>query len=403
MIALPVLLPLLTGILNLLAWRSLRTQRACSLAGATLQAAGAVWLLVSVQQKGIQHLAVGSWPAPFGIVLVADLFSAIMVTVAAVVALATVVYSQGAIDTRRAQYGYYPLFFFLLMGVNGAFITGDLFNLYVWFEVMLICALGLIALGHRRDQLDAAFKYLGLNLFGTLVLLAAVGMLYAATGQLNYDALSAASRGVDPALMRPLLAALVVALTVCDLYLDYRRQAATVVNLEEQILNVARATLTDLRDVRRPTVELQEEIDARRHELDTLNDIVPVSSSTSIDIFRAVSAAIPNGIRIDADDYMMDADAIRVRGNTDSFESVESIKQDMLGTGFFSDVQVKDARADPKGSGVDFRHRPAAMVVGERGQRAEGLQLGQRHKPAAHRRAARGRWHRPRRGSAPPR
>jgi len=150
------------------------------------------------------------------------------------------------------------------------------------------------------------------------------------------------------------LAALVVALTVTDLYIGYRNQAAQVVELKQQILSVAQATLPDLRDARRPMVELQEEMDARQHELDILNEIVPVSSSTSIDIFRAVSAAIPNSIRLDADDYMMDADAIRMRGNTDSFESVEAIKQHVLGTGFFSEVQVRDARAARDG-GVDFR------------------------------------------------
>lgn len=105
-----------------------------------------------------------------------------------------------------------PLVHGTLAGVAGAFSTADLFNLYVWFEVMLICALGLIALGGRRDQLDAAFKYLGLNLFGTLLLLAAVGLLYAATGHLNYQALATAARAVDPALLHALLAALAVAL-----------------------------------------------------------------------------------------------------------------------------------------------------------------------------------------------
>jgi type II secretion system protein L len=151
------------------------------------------------------------------------------------------------------------------------------------------------------------------------------------------------------------LAALVVALTVTDLYLDYRRQAEIVVDLDNQILAVARATLPELHDANKPAAELQAALDTRRHELDTLNNIVPVSSSTSLDIFRAIAAAIPSNIRVDADDYLMDADAVRVRGNADTFESIDTIRLDLLGTGFFSDVQVKDARANPKGSGVDFR------------------------------------------------
>jgi type II secretion system protein L len=151
------------------------------------------------------------------------------------------------------------------------------------------------------------------------------------------------------------LAALVVALTVTDLFLDYRRQAEIVVDLDRQILAVARATLPELHDAHKPAAELEAAIEARRHELDTLNNIVPVSSSTSLDIFRAIAAAIPNNIRVDADDYLMDTDAVRVRGNADTFESIDTIRLDLLGTGFFSDVQVKDARANPKGSGVDFR------------------------------------------------
>ena len=131
MIALPILLPLLFGALCLMAWQNPRWQKAFSLLGTAAQFGAAIWLLIRVQQNGIQHLQVGNWPAPFGIVLVVDLLSAIMVTVAAAVALVVAAYSQAAIDSPRVQYGYYPLFFFLLMGVNGALINGELFNLYV--------------------------------------------------------------------------------------------------------------------------------------------------------------------------------------------------------------------------------------------------------------------------------
>lgn len=150
------------------------------------------------------------------------------------------------------------------------------------------------------------------------------------------------------------LAALVVALTVTHLYVEYRQQARHLDELEQQIRSVARATLPDI-PIRNPVRQLQEEIELLQSELDVLNGIVPLSSSTSLDIFREISAAVPNQVRLDADDYMMDADSIRMRGNADSFESVDTIKQRILATGFFSDVQVRDARADPKGNGVDFR------------------------------------------------
>jgi multicomponent Na+:H+ antiporter subunit D len=117
-------------------------------------------------------------------------------------------------DTQPQHPLLLPLVHGLLAGVGGAFATADLFNLYVWFELMLICALGLFALGGRLDQLDAAFKYLVLNLFGTLLLLMAVGAVYAASGHLNYGALAQAADGWTPALATAVLAALTLAFLV---------------------------------------------------------------------------------------------------------------------------------------------------------------------------------------------
>lgn len=185
MIILPILVPLLFGILNLLAWKSARMQKILSLVGTAIQLGIAVWLLNVVYLDGIQHLQVGSWQAPFGIVLAVDLFSAIMVLISAIVALAVAAYSQAAVDMRRLQFGYYPLFFLLLMGVNGAFITGDLFNLYVWFEVMLMSSFVLLALGGERPQIEGAIKYVILNLLSSTLFLSAVGLLYNLGGTLN--------------------------------------------------------------------------------------------------------------------------------------------------------------------------------------------------------------------------
>jgi hypothetical protein len=107
--------------------------------------------------------------------------------------------------------------------------------------------------------------------------------------------------------------------------------------------------------VANPKGVLQEETDALRQRVDLLNDIVPVSSSTSIDILRAAATAVPPKIRIDCEDYTMDPDAVRVRCNTDTFEAVDTIKEELIKTGYFSDVEVKDAKQSPKGTGVDFR------------------------------------------------
>jgi multicomponent Na+:H+ antiporter subunit D len=184
-IALPILLPLFFGLLALLAWNLPRVQRTLALVGAAGQAGVAIWLLVIVQQRGIQLLMVGNWPAPFGIALVADLFSAMMVMMAAIVALTIAIYSQAGMDERRVRLGFYPLFFFLLMGVNGAFITGDLFNLYVWFEVMLMSSFVMIALGGERSQVEGAIKYVVLNLLSSMLFLSAVGLTYNLVGTLN--------------------------------------------------------------------------------------------------------------------------------------------------------------------------------------------------------------------------
>jgi hypothetical protein len=95
------------------------------------------------------------------------------------------IYSLGDIDDERIAYGYFPLFHILLVGINGAFLTGDLFNLYVWFEIILISSFVMIALGSERAQLEGAIKYLTLNLFASILFLTAVGMLYGVMGALN--------------------------------------------------------------------------------------------------------------------------------------------------------------------------------------------------------------------------
>jgi multicomponent Na+:H+ antiporter subunit D len=181
----PILIPLFTAILCLFAYRSRAFQRITSIAGAALLFAASVWLLVSVYQSGIQVLPLGNWPAPYGIVLVADLFSAVMVLLAGIIGLAVALYSLASIDPDREAYGYHPLYHFLLMGVCGAFLTGDLFNLYVWFEVMLMASFVLLALGGERGQMEGAIKYVTLNLIASALFLAAVGILYGLAGTLN--------------------------------------------------------------------------------------------------------------------------------------------------------------------------------------------------------------------------
>jgi multicomponent Na+:H+ antiporter subunit D len=136
--------------------------------------------------------------APFGITLVADLLSAIMVVLAGLMGLAVAVYSLASIDQQREAFGYYPLLHILLMGVCGAFLTGDIFNLYVWFEVMLIASFVLLALGSERPQIEGAIKYVTLNLMSSAIFLAAVGILYGVVGTLNMADLAVKLPTVTP-------------------------------------------------------------------------------------------------------------------------------------------------------------------------------------------------------------
>lgn len=185
LLLLPILIPFLTAVAALLAWQQRRLQRVLGVVGAAGLLGAAVGLLVSVAQNGIQVVQIGHWPAPFGITLVADLFSAIMVGLAGLMGLLVAIYSLASMDARREAFGYYPLLHILLVGVCGAFLTGDMFNLYVWFEVMLIASFVLLALGGERAQLEGAIKYVTLNLMSSALFLAAAGILYGLVGTLN--------------------------------------------------------------------------------------------------------------------------------------------------------------------------------------------------------------------------
>jgi multicomponent Na+:H+ antiporter subunit D len=208
LVVLPILVPLATAIACLLTQRRRAFQRGVSVAGAALLLAVSAGLLARVSSEGIQVMRAGAWPAPFGITLVADLLAAIMVLLTGITGLAVAVYSLGSIDERREGQGYHTLFHVLLMGVCGAFLTGDLFNLYVSFEVMLMASFVLLALGGERAQLEGGVKYVTLNLLSSAIFLAAVGLLYGIAGTLNMAHLArGAALGLAPDLV-PVLAVL---------------------------------------------------------------------------------------------------------------------------------------------------------------------------------------------------
>ncbi len=184
-VALPILIPLTAGALSMAFWRSRMMQRLIGVAGTAALLAASIWLFASVQDQGHVIMNAGGWAAPFGITLVADLLSAIMVVLTGIIGFAVAVYSLPTIGRGHETFGYYPLLHLLLAGVAGAFLTGDIFNLYVWFEVMLLASFALLILGGERAQMEGAIKYVTLNLLSSVIFLSAIGLLYGMLGTLN--------------------------------------------------------------------------------------------------------------------------------------------------------------------------------------------------------------------------
>lgn len=185
LLVLPILVPFLTGILAVLSWHRRTLQRVVSMVGSVGLLLVGLLLFRRIEQLGPQSVQIGNWQAPFGITLYADMFAVIMLVLAGLMGLTVGLYSLANIDEIRQRLGFYPLYQILMMGVSGSFLAGDMFNLYVWFEVMLIASFVLLALGSERRQLEGAIKYVTLNLIASAIFLAAAGILYGVAGSLN--------------------------------------------------------------------------------------------------------------------------------------------------------------------------------------------------------------------------
>jgi len=142
-------------------------------------------LIQTVFTKGTLTMTMGNWLPPYGISFTADSLGALFALVSTVVMIVVLFFVQSEVEARETKYGYHPLMLILLTGVSGAFLTGDLFNLYVWFEVMLIASFGLMVIGGRKIQLDAAIKYGFINFLATTFFLIGIAYLYGLVGTLN--------------------------------------------------------------------------------------------------------------------------------------------------------------------------------------------------------------------------
>ncbi|KGM10567.1 monovalent cation/H+ antiporter subunit D, partial [Cellulomonas bogoriensis 69B4 = DSM 16987] len=200
-VPLPVLVPLFGAGLALALWRAPRAQRVISVLSLVVTLGAAVTLLVAAD-AGPVVLDAGGWAAPVGIALVADRLSTLMLTVSATVTLAVLVYSlsQGLADGDRGAPVaiFHPTYLVLTAGVSNAFLSGDLFNLYVGFEMLLVASYVLLTLGGTGERIRAGSIYVVVSLLSSVVFLLAMGLIYAATGTVNLAQLALRLPEVDP-------------------------------------------------------------------------------------------------------------------------------------------------------------------------------------------------------------
>lgn len=186
----PVLIHLVLAIITLALWRKVLAQKLVSVIGSIWVNLISFRLFSQVRAEGILTMNAAGWESPFGIIFVADLLSSSLVLLTAFAGLAVTLFSVVGIGRARILYGYFPILHFLLMGVNGAFLTGDIFNLYVFFEVIIIASFVLMTLGGRKPQLEGGVKYMSMNILASMIFLTGIGILYGITGSLNLADLS---------------------------------------------------------------------------------------------------------------------------------------------------------------------------------------------------------------------
>ncbi|RSK24111.1 proton-conducting transporter transmembrane domain-containing protein, partial [Bhargavaea beijingensis] len=187
----PVLIPFLTAMILLFFPKKITAQRTVTVAGMTLAVIASAVLVSVVLRDDIQAVTLGSWPAPFGITMVSDPLSAVLVLTSNLITLAIVFYSFRSIGESREKHLYYSAMMFMLAGVNGAFTTGDIFNMFVFFEVLLMASYVLIVLGGEKRQLRESIKYILVNIVSSALFVTTVAMLYSVTGTLNMADISA--------------------------------------------------------------------------------------------------------------------------------------------------------------------------------------------------------------------
>lgn len=186
----PIILPLLTGMALVFFRENIRFQQWVSALSMIVLIGISAYTIHHVSQEGILVLELGGWSAPYGIVLVGDMLAVILVCIASFVTLMCLIYGFSELEAGHKKHFVYPLILIMLTGVNGSFLTGDIFNLFVFFEVMLIASYVLIVIGGQKRQLREAIKYVLINVVASTLFVVATAYLYSVTGTLNMAHLS---------------------------------------------------------------------------------------------------------------------------------------------------------------------------------------------------------------------
>ncbi|WP_342580724.1 Na+/H+ antiporter subunit D [Ureibacillus sp. FSL W7-1570] len=201
-IVLPLVIPIFTAVILIFLRKHVVVQRIIAFLTMLAVSIISFFLLVLVQREGIIRIDFGGWKPPFGILFVADAFSVLMVLTASIVTLICLLYAFSTVGERHEYMFFYSFVLLLVAGVNGSFLTGDIFNLFVCFEVMLMASYALVALGGEKVQLRESLKYVLINVVGSSVFLIALAYLYGTVKTLNmaHIAERVAEAGQDPML-----------------------------------------------------------------------------------------------------------------------------------------------------------------------------------------------------------
>ena len=185
LVPLPIVIPLVAAALSILVGRSRTAQRAVGLTTLAILLAISVVLFVQVDREGTLVAEAGGWPGPMGIVLVADRFAAVLLVVAELTLLAVLVFAIGEPGAERNHVGFQSAYLVLAAGVGASFLTGDLFNLFVAFEMMLTASYVLLTLGGSQDQVRSGMTYIVISLVASTLFVTALAVIYSATGTVN--------------------------------------------------------------------------------------------------------------------------------------------------------------------------------------------------------------------------